>query len=258
MPEISEIKISSDFINYHSKDNVYTKIFTVEKGNEATQYLDSEFLLKSESNGKELIINIIKDNIIPIYVFMGMSGNWSYVKTKKWNETKYIRLRFDDNRGMSLILHGGYMGPKYKIGYKFTGVKRGVDLTKNFNDFKYNIISNLDKKDFKKSICEVLLNQKYFNGIGAYLTSEIVGRTNLNPYRPFNSLNEHGLNLLLNTALKCCNETYEHGGGELKDWKNPFGSNRIDEWIKFYGNKEICKKAKFGNRNIWIKKDFSI
>ncbi|EOB00007.1 Endonuclease VIII-like 1, partial [Anas platyrhynchos] len=37
-----------------------------------------------------------------------------------------------------------------------------------------NVLKNLDDKAFDKPICEALLNQKYFNGIGNYLRAEIL------------------------------------------------------------------------------------
>ena len=67
---------------------------------------------------------------------MGMMGNWKYVTTKDWDLTKYIRLRFDDETGHSLILYGGWMGPKYSVGGPFKGTKRGYDPTLDFDKFK--------------------------------------------------------------------------------------------------------------------------
>ena len=42
--------------------------------------------------------------------------------------------------------------------------------------YRANILNNLDKNAFDQPICEVLLNQKYFNGIGNYLRAEILYR----------------------------------------------------------------------------------
>lgn len=39
-----------------------------------------------------------------------------------------------------------------------------------------NVLKNLEDRAFDKPICEVLLNQKYFNGIGNYLRAEILYR----------------------------------------------------------------------------------
>lgn len=51
-----------------------------------------------------------------------------------------------------------------------------VSLNCAFKYFRENVLSNLSDKTFDKPICEVLLNQKYFNGIGNYLRAEILFR----------------------------------------------------------------------------------
>jgi endonuclease VIII-like 1 len=257
MPEIAEVRIMSEYVNHHSKDKTFKKIYHVEKGNNPIDSnLIENFKVESNSNGKELVLRVYHDVAdLKFSVFMGMSGNWKWVPTEKWNDTKYIRMRLDSTDGYSLLLYGSYMGPKYRLG-GFTGVKRGPDPTKEFDKFKKNIIDNLHNKVFDKPICEAILDQRYFNGIGAYLTSEIIGRLNINPFKKIKDFNSYELDNLFNVILKCCNESYEFGGGELVDWKNPFGKSRIDEWILFYNNKYICYKQKFGKRNIWIQKKF--
>ena len=257
MPELPECKIMSDYINHHSKNKTFNKIFNVEKGNIPSEYSSDNFTLSSSTNGKELQLSLqFEDKSIPVYVFMGMSGNWIYTNTNEWNNTKFVRLRLDDSTGNSLLLHGGYMGPKYNINKHFTGTKRGPDPLKNFDKFKENILSNLDKKDFNKPLGEALLNQKYFNGVGAYLTAEILGRLDISPFKNLKDLDGIELNNLFEMVIKCCNESYFLGGGELRDWFNPFGKSLIDNWIQFYGSKDKCYKQKFGNRNIWIQKKF--
>lgn len=260
MPELPELRISSDFINKNSRHR-FIKAFHVEKGNNPKPFeWEHKFNVKADSNGKELLLNFYNrvGDELKIWIFMGMSGNWKYVPTDEWNQTKFVRMRLDDESGNSLLLHGGFMGPKYSVGKPFTGTKRGPDPTKEFDKFKSNVLDNLDKKVFDKPLCEVLLNQEYFNGIGAYLTAEIVGRLDMNPFRSLKSFSTDELNKLFDMILKCCEESYKFGGGELRDWNNPFGSSKIDEWIKFYNKKDICTKQKFGTRNIWIQKKWKI
>ncbi|CAB1331753.1 unnamed protein product [Coregonus sp. 'balchen'] len=45
-----------------------------------------------------------------------------------------------------------------------------------------NVLSHLSDRVFDRPICEVLLNQKYFNGIGNYLRAEILFRLNIPPF----------------------------------------------------------------------------
>lgn len=253
MPEASEIHIMSDFINQNSTGFKFKKFFHVEKGNIPVDSNYNDFSVSSDFYGKQLQLNFNDlSNPISFSVFMGMSGNWTLVNTHDWSNTKFTRMRLDRDDGKSLLLYGGYMGPKYKIG-KFD-TKRGPDIVKDFDKFKIKILNNLTDKSFDNHICEVLLDQKYFNGIGAYLNAEIMGRVDIDPFRSFKSLNFEELNLLFDTSYQCCVESYNFGGGELRDWYNPFGKSKIKDWIRFYGNKDKCYRQKFGTRNIWIQK----
>lgn len=48
--------------------------------------------------------------------------------------------------------------------------------------FCKNVLANLSKKPFDAEICEVLLEQKYFNGIGNYLRAEVMYRAGISPF----------------------------------------------------------------------------
>lgn len=251
MPEIVEVKIMSEYINQHS-NNRYVKIYNVERGNIPTEYLSSKFIIHSTNNGKELNLKLsFRDSDpITIFVFMGMSGNWKYVKTSEWNDTKYVRLRLDDETGHSLLLYGGYMGPKYNINKPFSGTKRGPDPMKDFENFKQNIISNLDKKDFNKPIYEALLNQKYFNGIGNYLRSTILYYLDENPFQNARDIIKKRpeiLDLCKDIPIK----SYQLNGGQLRDWKNPFDtdSQSFIDWV-YYQKGDSMKDS--NKRTFWF------
>jgi endonuclease VIII-like 1 len=254
MPEAAEVRIMSEYVSQLSKDKKFTKLYHVQKGNQPFDANFDDYYLDCDFYGKQIILFLKGTTDIKISIFMGMSGNWTLVPTESWNETKYTRLRLDREDGMSLLLYGGYLGPKYKIGGFNT--KRGFDIIKDFDKFKDNILNNLGNKIFEKSICEVLLDQRYFDGVGAYLCSEILGRLDYDPFLEFNNLNTHQLDDLFNMTHRCIKEAYEFGGGELKDWQNPYGSSKLDDWMEFYGNRRICYKQPFGKRNIWIQKKY--
>jgi len=252
MPELPELRIMSDFINQNSKHR-FIKAFHVEKGNQPVPFTyQYQFNVKSDTNGKELLLNFYNrvGQSLDIWVFMGMSGNWKYVPTKNWNDTKFVRMRLDDESGNSLLLYGGFMGPKYSVAKPFDGTKRGPDPTKKFDDFKSNILNNLTKKAFDKPICEVLLNQEYFNGIGNYLRSSIIYYGDVNPFesgRKSITDNPHILDLCLDIPLK----SYQFNGGQLRDWQSPFGedSTEFKNWV-FYQKGSSCKDK--GGRTFWF------
>ena len=56
-----------------------------------------------------------------------------------------------------------------------------------YSKFRSNVIDNLDEKIFDKPLCEVMHNQKYFNGIGNYLRAEIIFRFVAKSSRYFNN-----------------------------------------------------------------------
>jgi len=241
----------ADYINQNVKDKVFNKSFHVLKGNNPEQFqLLDEFKVNAESFGKELIIRLYNGNDIhKISVFMGMSGNWKWVKTENWSDTKYVRMRLDSEDGWSLLLYGSYMGPKYKIG-GFTGVKRGPDPTKEFRDFYQNVMDNIDKKAFDKPICETLLNQEYFNGIGNYLRSTILYYLDVNPFEEARKVIKENPNI-----LSMCRDipikAYQLNGGQLSDWKNPFDTDydEFQKWV-FYQKGIYCKDN--NNRTFWF------
>ena len=51
-----------------------------------------------------------------------------------------------------------------------------------FQNFRNTILGNLNDAAFNRPICEAMLNQKYFNGIGNYLRAEILFRSDIPPF----------------------------------------------------------------------------
>jgi endonuclease VIII-like 1 len=252
MPEGPELKIMADYINQHSKDKTYNKSFQVSKGNNPQQFkLLEQFTITAESFGKELIVRLHgeSEEVQSISVFMGMSGNWLFTPTENWSDRKFTRLRFDTTCGNSLLLYGLYMGPKYKIG-GFTGVKRGPDPTKDFENFKNNILDNLDKKVFDKPICEVLLEQKYFNGIGNYLRSTIIYYLDINPFENSRVLIKKSP-IILDFCRDIPLKAYQLNGGQLSDWRNPFDTDYEEfiDWV-YYQKGSSCKDST--GRTFWF------
>ncbi|XP_010000548.1 PREDICTED: endonuclease 8-like 1, partial [Chaetura pelagica] len=60
--------------------------------------------------------------------------------------------------------------------------ERGPCVLSEYLAFRENVLKNLDDKAFDKPICEALLNQKFFNGIGNYLRAEILYRLKIPPF----------------------------------------------------------------------------
>ena len=63
MPEGPELKIMADYINVNAKEKKFNKIYDVAKGNIPKEFTlaDGNFRFESESNGKELVLNVYHD-----------------------------------------------------------------------------------------------------------------------------------------------------------------------------------------------------
>ncbi len=241
MPELPECRIMSNYINFHAENKIFKKIFYVERGNNAIDSnLIENFKIESRTNGKEIKLKVYHDAAcLEFSIFMGMSGNWKWVPTENWNETRFVRMRIDSIDGNSLLLYGSYMGPKYRLG-EFTGVKRGPDPTLRFEEFKSNVLNNLHNKVFNKPLCEVLLDQRYFNGLGNYLRSTIIYYVDINPFMMTRDAIRENVNLL-DMCRDIPLKAMEFNGAQLIDWKNPFNADydKFLEWV-FYKKGLSC------------------
>lgn len=252
MPEGPEVRIMSDFINQKSKNKIFKSAFHVKKGNIPSEFeeIENNFTIFSRYYGKKIILDIKSENFqLRIYIFMGMSGSWKWVDTKNWSDIKYTRLRFDTLDGDSLLLFGGYLGPKYNLYENFKNASDGPDIIQDFEKFEKNLKNNLNSKDFQKPIYELLLNQKYFAGVGNYLRSTIIYYADVNPFIDSKKIIEQNPNFpkICHDIIK---ESYNLNGGQLKDWNNPFevSSEKFEKWV-YYQKGDSIKDST--NRTFW-------
>ncbi|CAL4252608.1 unnamed protein product, partial [Meganyctiphanes norvegica] len=93
------------------------------------------------------------------------SGKISMLKFFTSNENPQMVLSFVDYRRFGRwVVNGSW------------GKDRGPDPMWDYSAFREKIMNNLDAPVFKRPICEAMLDQAYFNGIGNYLRAEILFR----------------------------------------------------------------------------------
>jgi endonuclease VIII-like 1 len=113
-------------------------------------------------------------------------------------------------------------------------------------------MTNLTKRTFRKPLYEVLMDQKWFNGIGNYLRAEIIFRAeNVDPFLPASQQIAKYPKI-----LELCRDipmlAYAKGGGSIRDWDNPFGSDAIQEkFMLCYGNKTMDTRIDPKGRRFW-------
>ena len=254
MPELAELKFTSDYVNEVSEGMTYVgvKKNPVHKGDELEIPFE-KFKVKAQSKGKEMVLYILdknSDQHIPIRMTMGMAGHFKLTNTGQ--EPKHAHLKFFRNDGTTLSFVDVRRFGKWKQGLAWSE-NRGPDPTTEYDMFWTKIMTNLTK--LNKPLYETLMDQKYFNGIGNYLRAEIIYRAeDVDPFLPA------GMQLAkYPKILELCRDipllAYAKGGGSIKDWDNPFGENSIQEkFMLCYGNDTMAKRKDRNGRTFWYDK----
>jgi endonuclease VIII-like 1 len=240
MPELAEIKIMADFINSACEKKDFTSIAFSESAMSRklgiVQPTDLQiFRITAESRGKELVLSLIQGGevFMKIGCSMGMSGHWALCHRDYM--PKHTHMKFSSIDNYSLCLVDTRRFARWKVVEDWS-TNRGPCPVKEPSQFRENILRSLHKKEFNKPIHLVLMNQLYFNGIGNYLRAEILFHAAQDPFieaRTAISLNP----AILDLCEQLPREAYVLGGGQLKDWKNPFQipEGGFDEWMQCYG-----------------------
>jgi endonuclease VIII-like 1 len=258
MPELAELKLTADYIN----QAVGNKIFNGLRKNPnhkgtLPEVPFSSFNIQAVSRGKELLTFLYDYNsndVITIRWNMGMSGHFRFTPTGM--ENKHSHLMFTTTDGHSLSFVDVRRFGKWKLATGWSQ-DRGPDPTLEFGEFKANLLANLHRREFDRPISEVLMNQKYFNGIGNYLRAEILHRMEeQNPFEPARSaIQQRGDELF--TLCKAIPElAYIMGGGEIKDWQNPFKGETDyirtrGDFFLCYGNETMSQLVDKTGRRFW-------
>lgn len=254
MPELAELRLTADFINEaaHGENFVNIQKNPVHKGLDI-ECPFSSFKITAESKGKELIVTL-KDNHSTeqrkLLMTMGMSGRFSYTNSDK--EPKHAHLKFYTDSGDTLSFVDVRRFGKWKWTTDWS-FNRGPDPTTEFEAFRRNIYDvGFTKALFQQPIHVVLMNQQYFNGIGNYLRAEILYRVNVHP------MTRASLALLRAPQIfDLCRDiplqAYALGGGQLKDWENPFESDPepFRKFIRCYGNSTMSRVRDKNGRMFW-------
>ena len=101
-----------------------------------------------------------------------------------------------------------------------------------------------------------MMDQNYFPGVGNYIKSESLFESKIHPEEKWKNLNNENIVRLIRNTQKIMLSSYESGGAELKDFKNPFKKSKFK--LKIYGKKYtpdnnlIINKKTSDQRKTWI------
>jgi endonuclease VIII-like 1 len=254
MPEISEIRIMSEQINTISDISCSGFWKRPEhKSKTAVSALSPEgtYKISASSRGKELKVDFSHIPNHSLCFMMGMGGNWGVSETP----AKHAHLVFKLTDGRSLYMEDVRRFARWVWRKKGEwDPNRGPDPVKEHDAFVAKVKSSLGKKEFNKPIFEVLMNQEYFNGIGNYLRAEILARIDKTPFTPACTFIEEKGDELFTLCKRLPEEAYILGGGQLRDWENPFKmeSHSFAEWLQCYDRTSSYRMKDKTGRTFWF------
>ncbi|XP_065194971.1 endonuclease 8-like 1 [Sycon ciliatum] len=216
MPELPEIRLAAGIVNDVCKGRVFTgavRKSPVSKNPEVL-FAAQAYTISAESRGKELALSLCKlgqgvsahgghpdkpavklergdaseadseHDAMRLLFHFGMSGRFQF--TTRADVHKHAHLMFTTNEHPPHILSfvdvrrfgTWHVMPDDRI----WSPDRSPDPVWEYVPFRENVLRNLANAAFNKPICEALLNQQYFNGIGNYLRCEILFRASIPPF----------------------------------------------------------------------------
>lgn len=239
MPEIAELSLMRDFINRHANKRVIrTQKSSITKVK--TDDVSSSVSFYAKSKGKELMLCFDDCNIV---FTMGMSGNWHF--GQEVPKHGHFTVVFEDGL-LSMVDPRRFA--KWKRQKDFSDNRGPEIIDPSFLDF---LRSKRGCKSFNKPCYEVMMDQRYFNGIGNYFRAELLYRMGVNPFQTLNQLLNSSDVLLVEKCKEIYEQAYSVGGGEFLTFKNPNAETKGKNWMLCYNNKEMSKTIDSKGRTLW-------
>jgi formamidopyrimidine-DNA glycosylase len=206
--------------------------------------------------GKETNITLLSEPFVPgqhvtLRIQYGMSGHWELHRTLFGN--KHSLLSFELESGKFLEFVDPRRFGRWKVGTVGHDIGNSSPCPELLTEYfpPYIFAKQKEPKYGNKLLCDVMLDQRVFFGVGNYLRAEIIDRANLNPFVQFKSLTSYQIKRLIVMTRKVCEAAYAIGGGKIFTWKNPLSDTapKASEWMQCYKKKEWCIDR--GGRRFW-------
>ncbi len=242
MPELPEVEIVRKSLDKKIRKKKVKKVIIRNKNlrikipNIFKKSLENKTITKVSRFSKYLIIHLSSNEFCLIH--LGMSGTIHLIDNrKKKNFTNlsfynspflpvkhnHIEIVFDEFRVV-------YNDPR-RFGF-FQIIKNSKDLVYRFIhlgpepfDDKFNLKYFLQFiKDKKRTIKDLLIDQKFVSGIGNIYASEILFLSKVIPHKKIKLLGNKECSQIISNSRKVLLDAIEKGGSSIRDFKNTDGN----------------------------------
>ena len=179
--------------------------------------------------GKKVVISTDKGLLV---FSLGLNGTFLYKRAARWRNT--FQIGYCKNLGsiylidekLELFFHADHTG---RLDFLATVAVQqayfsniGPDLLRYPPD-QSSFRTRMRSYSQRKELCEVLLDQSVYAGVGNYLKSEILYLAQLHPCQNLASLTDSELETLRLCILNRVNQSYKDKGHYIKDYILPDG-----------------------------------
>jgi formamidopyrimidine-DNA glycosylase len=263
MPELPEVEVVRKSLDKKIRQKKVKKVIIRNKNlrikltNNFKKFFENKIIKKVSRFSKYLIIYFPKNEFCIIH--LGMSGTIHLINNQKKKDLtnlsfynspflpkkhNHVEIIFDNFRIV-------YNDPR-RFGF-FQIIKTVYNLKKRFahlgpepfNDkFNINYFQEFIKKK-KRSVKDLLIDQKFISGIGNIYASEILFLSGINPNKKIKLLNKKDCNQIIKNSKKVLLDAIQKGGSSIRDFKNTEGSKgSFQDNFKVYKRENLkCKKT---------------
>ncbi|XP_053128827.1 endonuclease 8-like 1 isoform X1 [Hemicordylus capensis] len=288
MPEGPELHLASKYINATCGGLIFSG--QVEKSevskNPEVPFESDRYVVSATSRGKELKLTLTpvkREDASPgkgmqepmdLVFRFGMSGSFKLVPVAEMPKHAHLRFYTKESSPRALCYVDFRRFGRWEVDGTWQA-DRGPCVMLEYEKFRQNVLTNLADKAFNKPICEALLNQKFFNGIGNYLRAEILHRLKIPPFEKARTVLENlqhreqpsDVTLSKKVKLKRENpdflelchilpmEVVNLAGGKGYDPEKKADNTAFEEWLQCYyvpGSKTLRDA---NGRTIWFQGD---
>ena len=173
--------MSSLFVNRVSRGRVFTGevVRSPVTKNPPVAFSSSSYVISSAARGKELALTLqCRDNPlnrVRLLFRFGMSGRFMFHPASDIPKHAHLQWFTRDTPPSALCFVDYRRFGSWREAEGW-GQDRGPDPMYEYALFRRHVLGSLQHAAFNRPVCEAMLNQAFFNGIGNYLRAEILYR----------------------------------------------------------------------------------
>jgi endonuclease-8 len=195
-----------------------------------------------------------------------LSGGWYLEKAPKHNHAELVYKKNENDNKQNSIW---FIDQRHFVTLTFTN---DIDvMNSTLNDIGPDFLNDKieedeylevmkNKKNGKKTISQVMMDQSVFSGIGNYLKSEILYEAKVSPKAIINNIPDDILLQIFKITLDKINTSYKAGGASVRNYSDIKGQEGTYSFnFAVYkkkkdplGNKVIMEKTKDGRTTHWV------